>query len=99
MRYVARIIAAKEIYSQPEKYLGLTKKDLYPPLETETVTVTIKESQRRLTLIAQEYGTYFLELKMLNPEFTKDYLPRGTYQVKVPRQTCPNRCFKQDKLP
>jgi membrane-bound lytic murein transglycosylase D len=38
-------------------------------------------------------------LKMLNPEFTKDYLPRGTYQVKVPRQTCPNRCFKQDKLP
>ncbi len=99
MRYVARIIAAKEIYSQPEKYLGLTKKDLYPPLETETVMVTIKESQRRLTLIAQEYGTYFLELKMLNPEFTKDYLPKGTYQVKVPRQTCPNRCFKQDKLP
>ena len=99
MRYVARIIAAKEIYSQPEKYLGLTKKDLYPPLETETVTVTIKESQRHLTLIAQEYGTYFLELKMLNPEFTKEYLPKGTYQVKVPRQTCPNRCFKQDKLP
>ncbi len=99
MRYVARIIAAKEIYSQPEKYLGLTKKDLYPPLETETVTVTIKEPQRRLTVIAEEYGTYFLELKMLNPEFTKDYLPKGTYQVKVPRQTCPNRCFKQDKLP
>ena len=99
MRYVARIIAAKEIYSQPEKYLGLTKKDLYPPLETETVTVTIKETQRRLTVIAQEYGTYFLELKMLNPEFTKDYLPKGTYQVKVPRQTCQNRCFKQDKLP
>lgn len=99
MRYVARIIAAKEIYSQPEKYLGLTKKDLYPPLETETVTVTIKEPQRRLTSIAEEYGTYFLELKMLNPEFTKDYLPKGSYQVKVPRQTCPNRCFKQDKLP
>lgn len=99
MRYVPRIIAAKEIYSQPEKYLGLTKKDLYSPLETETVTVTIKEPQRRLTSIAEEYGTYFLELKMLNPEFTKDYLPKGTYQVKVPRQTCPNRCFKQDKSP
>jgi hypothetical protein len=97
MRYVPRIIAAKEIYSQPEKYLGLSKKDLYTPLETETVTVTIKESQRHLTAIAQEFGTYFLELKMLNPEFTRDFLPRGTYQVKVPRQTCPNRCFKQDK--
>ncbi|HET9963243.1 MAG TPA: lytic transglycosylase domain-containing protein [Nitrospiraceae bacterium] len=99
MRYVPRIIAAKEIYSQPEKYLGLTKKDLYAPLETETITVTIKESQRHLTSIAEEYGTYFLELKMLNPEFTKDYLPKGSYQVKVPRQSCPNRCFKQGKLP
>ncbi|GIW55841.1 MAG: hypothetical protein KatS3mg082_2245 [Nitrospiraceae bacterium] len=99
MRYVPRIIAAKEIYSQPEKYLGLTKKDLYAPLETETVTVTIKEAQRHLTAIAEEFGTYFLELKMLNPEIRKDFLPRGTYQIKVPRQTCPNRCFKQDKTP
>lgn len=99
MRYVPRIIAAKEIYSQPEKYLGLTKKDLYAPLETETVTVTIKEAQRHLTVIAEEFGTYFLELKMLNPEIRKDFLPKGTYQIKVPRQTCPNRCFKQDKTP
>lgn len=97
MRYVPRIIAAKEIYSQPEKYLGLTKRDLYVPLETETVTVTIKEPQRHLSAIAQEFGTYFLELKMLNPEFTKDFLPKGNYQIKVPRQSCPNRCFKQEK--
>ena len=99
MRYVPRIIAAKEIYSQPEKYLGLSKKDLYMPVETETVTVNVKDSQRALTSIAEEYGTYFLELKMLNPEFKKDVLPRGTYQMKVPRQTCPSRCFKQDKTP
>jgi len=99
MRYVPRIIAAKEIYSQPEKYLGLSKKDLYMPMETETVTVNVKDSQRALTSIAEEFGTYFLELKMLNPEFKKDMLPRGTYQIKVPRQTCPTRCFKQDKTP
>jgi membrane-bound lytic murein transglycosylase D len=99
MRYVARIIAAKEIYSQPEKYLGLTKKDLYVPVETETVTINVKEGQRALTSVAEEFGTYYLELKMLNPEFKKDALPRGTYQIKVPRQTCPNRCFKQDKTP
>ena len=99
MRYVPRIIAAKEIYSQPEKYLGLSRKDLYVPMEIETVTVNVKDSQRALTSIAEEYGTYFLELKMLNPEFKKDVLPRGTYQMKVPRQTCPSRCFKQDKTP
>ena len=99
MRYVPRIIAAKEIYSQPEKYLGLSKKDLYMPMETETVTVTVKEPQRALTSIAEEFGSYFLELKMLNPEFKRDALPRGTYQIKVPRQTCPTRCFVQDKNP
>ncbi len=99
MRYVPRIIAAKEIYSQPEKYLGLSKKDLYAPLETETVTVSIKEAQRTLVSIAEEFGTYFLELKLLNPEFKKDYLPKGTYHVRVPRQTCPQQCFKQDTVP
>jgi hypothetical protein len=99
MRYVPRIIAAKEIYSQPEKYLGLSKKDLYLPLETETITVTVKEPQRALTSIAEEFGTYFLELKLLNPEFKKDFLPHGTYHIKVPRQTCPSRCFKQEKSP
>jgi membrane-bound lytic murein transglycosylase D len=99
MRYVPRIIAAKEIYSQPEKYLGLTKKDLYVPLETETITVIVKEPQRALTSIAEEFGTYLLELKMLNPEFKKDMLPRGTYHIRVPRQTCPSRCFKQEKTP
>ncbi len=97
MRYVPRIIAAKEIYSQPEKYLGLTKKDLYVTLETETVTVNIKEPQRHLASVAEEFGTYFLELKMLNPEIRKEYLPKGTHQLKVPKQSCPLRCFKQDK--
>jgi membrane-bound lytic murein transglycosylase D len=99
MRYVPRIIAAKEIYSQPEKYLGLTKKDLYMPLETETITVNVKESQRALASVAEEFGTYLLEIKMLNPEFKKDMLPRGSYQIRVPRQTCPNRCFKQEPTP
>jgi membrane-bound lytic murein transglycosylase D len=99
MRYVPRIIAAKEIYSQPEKYLGLTKNDLYVPLVTETITVSVKESQRALTSVAEEFGTYLLELKMLNPEFKKDMLPRGSYQIRVPRQTCPSRCFKQEKTP
>jgi len=99
MRYVPRIIAAKEIYSQPEKYLGLTKDDLYVPLETETVTINVKEAQRHLAAIAEEFGSYFLELKLLNPEIRKEYLPKGTYQIKVPKENCPFRCFKQDKTP
>jgi hypothetical protein len=99
MRYVPRIIAAKEIYSQPGKYLGLTKQDLYAPLATETITVTIKEPQKHLASLAKELGSYFLELKLLNPEIKKEYLPKGTHQLKVPRQECPLKCFRQDKTP
>ena len=98
MRYVPRIIATKEIFSQPDRYLGLAKADLYPPLDTEVVTVTVKENQRHLSTVAAEYGTYFLELKLLNPEIRKDYLPRGTHQIKIPRRNvdCPTACFKAD---
>jgi hypothetical protein len=99
MRYVPRIIAAKEIYSQPEKYLGLTKQDMYVPLDTETVTVTIKEPQKHLASLAKELGSYFLELKLLNPEIKKEYLPKGTHHIKVPKQDCPFKCLKQDKAP
>jgi hypothetical protein len=99
MRYVPRIIAAKEIYSQPEKYLGLTAQDLYAPLETATITVTIKEPQKHLASLAKELGSYFLELKLLNPEITKDYLPRGTHQLKVPRQACPLKCVRPGSTP
>lgn len=97
MYYVPRIIAAKEIYSQPEKYLGLTVSDLYQPLETETVTVEVKEPRRHLTSIAEEFGTYFLELKLLNPEIRKEYLPKGTHHIKVPKQTCTARCAQQQE--
>ena len=86
MRYVPRIIAAKEIFSQPEKYLGLTKEDLYAPLDTETVTVKVRKRKVHLSQIAQAHDTYFLELKMLNPELKRAYLPRGTYQLKVPKR-------------
>jgi len=98
MRYVPRIIASKEIFSQPEKYLGIAKSDLYSPLDTEVVTVTVKESQRHLAAVAEQYGTYFLELKLLNPEIRKDYLPRGTHRIKVPRRNddCPTLCYKAD---
>jgi membrane-bound lytic murein transglycosylase D len=99
MRYVPRVIAVKEIFSQPEKYLGLAKADLYAPVNTEIVTVNITEKQRHLTVVAEQFGTYFLELKLLNPEISKNYLPRGTHHIKIPRRVedCPTVCLKAEK--
>ncbi len=92
MQYVPRIIAAKEIFSQPQKYLGLPKSELYTTVETEMVTVEIRESQRHLASVAEEFGTYFLELKLLNPELRRSYLPKGVHKLKVPKQACPAPC-------
>ena len=50
-----------------------------------------------LAAIAEEFGTYFLELKLLNPEIRREYLPKGTHQIKVPKQTCTARCSQQDE--
>ncbi len=86
MRYVPRLIAAKEIYSHPDRYLGLDKQDLYAPVVTETVTVQVTEPKRHLAAIANDLGTYYLELRLLNPQITHDSLPRGTHTLKVAKQ-------------
>ncbi len=99
MRYVPRIIAAKEIFSQPYKYLGVSKDELYEPFETETVTVRVKKRKEHLAKIAERYGTYFLELRMLNPELRRSHLPRGKYKLKIPKRECPLGCIKQDGSP
>ena len=99
MRYVPRIIAAKEIFSQPERYLGLSPDDFYVPLDTEIVTVRVKKSLRHLASIAKEYGTYYRELKLLNPEIRRSYLPRGTHKIKIPKRSCPANCPNHDHAP
>ena len=99
MRYVPRIIAAKEIFSQPERYLGLPPDDFYVPLDTEIVTVRVKKSLRHLASIAKEYGTYYRELKLLNPEIRRSYLPRGTHKIKIPKRSCPANCPNHDHAP
>lgn len=85
MVFVPRIVAAKEVFSQPAAYLGLTPEDLYTPVKTEIVTVQISEAKRPLTKIAEEYGSYLLELKLLNPELKANFLTKGTHRLRVPK--------------
>ncbi len=99
MRYVPRIIAAKEIFSQPEKYLGLTQEDLYTPVATKTVSVRVRKPKEHLANIAERNGTYYLELRMLNPELRRAYLPRGIYKLKVPQSNCASPCLQQALSP
>ncbi len=84
-RYVFRIIAAKIILSDPKRYgFYIDDENLFPPYKFETVTVTLKQ-QTNLREIARKYGSYFREIRLLNPEIQGETLPAGTHTIKVPK--------------
>ena len=62
------------------------------------VTVNVKDKQRHLASVAEEYGTYFLELKLLNPEIRKDYLPRGTHRRTARPPGSPGKASTSDSV-
>ena len=65
-RYVFRILAAKEILSDPERYgFHIRPKDLYPPYRTRVVR--IEGSVDDLADLAIRNGTDYRTLKLLNP--------------------------------
>ena len=84
-RYVFRILTAKLILRNPERYgFRLEPGDIYPPVACETVTV---ETDRELALlaVAQAAGTYVKTIKDLNPELRGYLLGPGRHTVLVPQ--------------
>ena len=75
MRYVPRIIAAKEIYSQSEKYLGLTERSVRPTRDRERG----RDSQGKPT----PFGLHRPRLRLLLPR-TENVEPRD--QQRIPPQ-------------
>lgn len=65
-RYVARLLAVKEIVNDPERYgFHIRSKDLYAPYKTRSVTITGPIDD--MTAFAQRQGTDYKTLKLLNP--------------------------------
>jgi hypothetical protein len=86
-RYVYKIAAAKIILSNPGRYgFYLDERDLYPPVLSERVQV---EVSRPFPLVeaARAVGSYYKEIKELNPHLTEDYLPAGTQVINLPPET------------
>lgn len=84
-RYVFRILAAKLILSNPEKFgFKLTTEDLYPPVEFDRVQLEL--SQRTPVLsIARAARTSFKVIRDLNPEIRGYYLSKGVLTISIPR--------------
>ena len=87
-RYVFRILALKEIISNPAKYgFIFDKEDLYTIEETKTVKVDtiIKD----LALFANNFGMNYKELKIHNPWLRENRLnnkSRRLYDIKVSKK-------------
>lgn len=84
-RYVFKILAAKIILSNPEKYgYSLREEDLYKPLQFDNVEISTNQPVP-LYIIAQAANTYFKVIKDLNPHIKSYYLATGKYNLFVPK--------------
>ena len=86
-RYVFKIIAVKLILSDPSRYgFHLQQKDYYRPVTFDRVKITLP-GRMPLYLVARAAGTYFKQIKDLNPEIRGSELPKGTHIIAVPTGT------------
>ena len=84
-RYVFKIIAAKLILSDPQKYgFYIDENTLFPPHHLERIQVTLRQTTH-IRDIAKKYGSFYREFRLLNPEIRGTTLPAGTHTVKVPK--------------
>jgi hypothetical protein len=83
-RYVFRITAIKIIMENPRQYgFRLPPEQVYPPNWYDSVPVKMS-SRLNLTDLARALDTDFKVLKELNPQFRRNYVPKGKHQIKVP---------------
>lgn len=84
-RFVFRIVAAKLIFTHPERYgFVLQAKDYYAPRPSEMITLD-NFDEVPLRLVAKAADTYFKVIKDLNPELRGHYLPPGSFEIHLPK--------------
>jgi len=85
-RYIFRILALKEIISNPRKYgFIFDKSDLYTVEKTRTVKVDTAITN--ITLFAEKFGINYKEFKIHNPWLRENKLhnrSRKLYKIKIP---------------
>jgi len=83
-RYIYRILAAKLVLSDPTAYgYFLPPSERWKPLPGESVSLNLKRPVH-LTVVARAAGTSYRQLRELNPELRRRYLPKGHVTIVVP---------------
>ncbi len=84
-RYILRIISAKLIMADPEKYgFRVKAEDLYPPLKFDRIILECR-SKTPVSAIALASDTFYKKIKDLNPQITGHYLPKGPHSILIPQ--------------
>lgn len=87
-RYVFRIVALKEVLTQPEKFgFELTEADRYQPLDNFSI-VRVDGPIPNLGAFARQYGTTYRMLKLYNPWLRSYQLSNRSgkvYDIRIPR--------------
>jgi membrane-bound lytic murein transglycosylase D len=84
-RYVFRALAAKLILSEPERYgFEVPHEQRYRPYDADVVEIELRD-RVTVTELARQAGSFYRELKALNPEIVEDSLGKGRYSLRVPK--------------
>ncbi|MGD9215844.1 MAG: transglycosylase SLT domain-containing protein [Desulfobacteraceae bacterium] len=83
-RFIFRLLSIKLILTDPEAYgFAIQSEDRYKPIDFDTVGVDcFKEVP--IQLIAEAAGTYFKNIKDLNPHLRGHYVQAGHLKINVP---------------
>lgn len=89
MRYVFRIVALKEILSDPQAFgIHLDDQDFYKPFEAH-YELTVDTAVADLANFANRFGASYRDLKYHNPwliSYTLPNLQGKSYQIKIPKK-------------
>jgi hypothetical protein len=83
-RYFFSILAAKLVLEDPAAYgFEVSPEERYSPHATEAVTLRVL-GHLTVAELAAAAGSFYRQLRALNPAIVSDALPEGSYEVRIP---------------
>lgn len=84
-RFIFRVVAAKQVLSNPSRYgFDIADQERYPPPAFDTVDIDCFQ-EVPIRLIAEAAATHFKVIKDLNPHFRGYYIQAGRHRVNLPK--------------
>ncbi|RMF71745.1 MAG: lytic transglycosylase [Acidobacteria bacterium] len=97
-RYVPRLLAAKLVFSEPERF-GLARAQPRWVPRYRHVEVDVRRSRVSLIELAREHDLDYRDLRLANPQIRREFLPRGRHRLRVPESGPPPSDVARNRVP